>query len=150
MALLWVVIGLVIMVIGSNALVWGSQNIAREIGVSDLIIGVTVVAVGTSLPELAVSIVAARKGLHGLALGNIIGSNVFNMLAVIGIAGVIRPATLDLAAARLHLPVLLGFTVAFFFIAYNSNGTMRVGRFAGAALVVSFIIYQGYIAQQNF
>ena len=150
MALLWIIIGLVILVIGSNALVWGSQNIAREIGVSDLIIGVTVVAVGTSLPELAVSIVAARKGLHGLALGNIIGSNVFNMLAVIGIAGVIRPATLDLAAAQLHLPVLLGFTVAFFFIAYNSNGTMRVGRLAGAALVVSFIIYQGYIAQQNF
>jgi cation:H+ antiporter len=149
MAILWIIIGLVTLLVGANALVWGAQNIAREIGVSDLVIGVTVVAIGTSLPELAVSVVAVRKGLHGLALGNIIGSNAFNMLAVIGVAGVIRPATLDLAAVQLHLPVLLGFTVAFFFIAYNSNGTMRVGRLEGAALLVSFIIYQGYIALQN-
>lgn len=149
MAILWIIIGLVAVLVGANALVWGSLNIAREIGVSDLVIGVTVVAIGTSLPELAVSVVAARKGLHGLALGNIIGSNAINMLAVIGVAGVIRPATLDLAAVQLHLPVLLGFTVAFFFIAYNSNGTLRVGRLEGAALVVSFIIYQGYIALQS-
>jgi cation:H+ antiporter len=149
MAILWIIIGLVVLVVGSNALVWGSQNIAREVGVSDLVIGVTVVAIGTSLPELAVAVIAVRKGLHGLALGNIIGSNAFNMLAVIGVAGVIRPATLDLAAVQLHLPVLLGFTVAFFFIAYNSKGTMRVGRLEGAALVASFIIYQSYIAQQN-
>ncbi len=148
-AILWITIGLLLLLAGANLLVWGAQNIAREIGVSDLVIGVTVVAIGTSLPELAVSVVAARKGLHGLALGNIIGSNAFNMLAVIGVAGVIRPATLDLAAVQLHLPVLLGFTVAFFFIAYNSNGTMRVGRLEGAALLVSFIIYQGYIALQN-
>jgi cation:H+ antiporter len=150
MAIVWIIIGLVVLVIGSNALVWGSQNIALKIGVSDLVIGVTVVAIGTSLPELAVSVVAARKGLHGLAFGNIIGSNAFNMLAVIGIAGVIHPATLDLAAVQLHLPVLLGFTVAFFFIAYNSNGTMHIGRSAGATLLISFIIYQGYIAQQSF
>lgn len=149
MAILWIIIGLVAVLVGANALVWGSLNIAREIGVSDLVIGVTVVAIGTSLPELAVSVVAARKGLHGLALGNIIGSNAINMLAVIGVAGVIRPATLDLAAVQLHLPVLLGFTVAFFFIAYNSDGTLRVGRLEGAALVVSFIIYQGYIALQS-
>jgi cation:H+ antiporter len=149
MAILWIIIGLVVLVVGSNALVWGSQNIAREVGVSDLVIGVTVVAIGTSLPELAVAVIATRKGLHGLALGNIIGSNAFNMLAVIGVAGVIRPATLDLAAVQLHLPVLLGFTVAFFFIAYNSKGTMRVGRLEGTALVACFIIYQSYIAQQN-
>jgi cation:H+ antiporter len=150
MATLWIIIGLLSLVAGSNALVWGSENIAREMGISDLVIGITVVAIGTSLPELAVSIIAARKGLHGLALGNIIGSNAFNMLAVIGVAGVIRPTTLDLAAARLHLPVLLGFTVAFFLIAYNSNGTMRVGRLAGASLLTAFIIYQSYVALQNF
>jgi cation:H+ antiporter len=150
MATLWTIIGLLLLVVGSNALVWGSENIAREMGISDLVIGITVVAIGTSLPELAVSIVAVRKGLHGLALGNIIGSNAFNMLAVIGVAGVIRPTTLDLAAARLHLPVLLGFTVAFFLIAYNSNGTMRVGRLAGASLLTAFIIYQSYVALQNF
>jgi cation:H+ antiporter len=149
MAIVWIVVGLIVLVAGSNALVWGSQNIAREIGVSDLVIGVTVVAIGTSLPELAVSIVAAKKGLHGLAFGNIIGSNAFNMLAVIGVAGTITPATLDLAAVQLHLPVLLGFTVAFFFIAYNSNGTMHVGRLAGASLLAGFIIYQSYIVQQS-
>ena len=149
-AILWVILGLVALIAGSNALVWGGQHLARALGISDLLLGVTVVAIGTSLPELTVSVIAARKGLHGLALGNIIGSNAFNMLAVIGIAVVIRPTALEPAAVTLHLPVMLAFTVAFFFIAYNHTGTIRVSRWQGIILLLGFFTYHSYLARQNF
>jgi cation:H+ antiporter len=149
-AIRWIPIGLVILLIGSGFLVWGSQNLAREVGISDLVIGVSVVAVGTSLPELAVSIVAVRKGLHGLALGNIIGSNAFNALAVIGIAAVIRPAILEQDVLTVHLPVMLAFTVVFFVIAYNYTGTIRVRRWEGAILLIGFIAYHLFLAQREF
>ncbi len=144
------VFGLAALSIGARVLVWGSHAVAVELGVSDLIIGITIVAVGTSLPELAVSLTSARKGEHGLAFGNIIGSNGFNSLAVIGLAAVIEPAELDPAAIRLHLPVMLAFTIALFFMAYNWSGTIRVGRAAGAALLAAFITYYGYIAYLTF
>ena len=89
---LWLLLlGMVLLVVSSRALVWGASSIASALGVSDLIIGLTVVAIGTSLPELAASIVAARKGEHDIAVGNIVGSNMFNLLAVIGIAATIAP-----------------------------------------------------------
>ncbi len=144
-ACLWLFIGLLVLMAGANALVWGSQAIALELGVSELVLGVTVVAVGTSLPELAVSIVSARKGEHGLALGNVIGSNAFNLLAVIGVAAAITPAALDTEAVRVHLPVMLGFTLAFFFIAYNQSDTMRVSRPAGVLLLGGFLAYLSYV-----
>lgn len=90
-SILWLIIGLVSLVISSQFLVWGAVEVAKFFGVSDLVIGLTIVAVGTSLPELASSIAAARKGEVDLALGNIIGSNLFNTLAVVGIAGAIEP-----------------------------------------------------------
>ncbi len=92
-AMLWLVVGgLVLLIISSRILVWGGAvDLATRFGVSDLVIGLTIVAIGTSLPELASSIIAARKGEHDLALGNILGSNLFNTLAVVGIAGSIAP-----------------------------------------------------------
>lgn len=145
-----ILIGLVALSIGARSLVWGSESVAVILGISDMIIGLTIVAVGTSLPELAVSVASARKGEHGLAFGNIIGSNGFNSLAVIGIAAVIEPAALDPAALRLHLPVMLGFTIGFFFLAYNWSGTIRVGRSAGALLLSGFCLYFGYIGYLTF
>jgi cation:H+ antiporter len=145
-----ILIGLVALSIGARSLVWGSESVAVILGISDMIIGLTIVAVGTSLPELAVSVASARKGEHGLAFGNIIGSNGFNSLAVIGIAAVIEPAALDPAALRLHLPVMLGFTIGFFFLAYNWSGTIRVGRSAGAILLSGFCLYFGYIGYLTF
>lgn len=149
-AVLWIIFGLGLLVGGSQALVWGAENIARELSISDTILGISVVAVGTSLPELAVSILAARKGEHALAFGNIIGSNGFNMLAVLGIAAAIEPAALDRATVTLHFPVMLALTVAFFFMTYNRNGTMRVGRWAGAVLLTSFIAYHAIVAIETF
>jgi len=145
-----IVAGLAALSIGAKALVWGSESIALELGVSNLIIGITVIAFGTSLPELAVSMTSARKGEYGLAFGNIIGSNGFNSLAVIGIAAAIRPATLDPSAVRLHLPVMLAFTIVFFIMAYNWSGTIRVSRWHGAVLLTGFIAYMTMIAFQTF
>ncbi len=150
LATLWMITGLALLIVGSKALVWGSENFARELGVTDTLLGITVVAVGTSLPEMAVSILAARKGEHGLAFGNIIGSNIFNMLAVIGIAVAIRPVKLDAATIDLHFPAMLGFTIAFFFMAYNWRGEIRVSRWAGAILLIGFITYHTIVAVKTF
>ena len=118
---------------------------AERLGISDLVIGLTIVAIGTSLPELAVSVVGARKGEYGLALGNVIGSNIFNTLAVIGVAGVLYPATLERDAVVLHLPVMLSFTLVFFFFAYNSGGTIRIGRGAGWLALTGFVTYLAFL-----
>ncbi|MBT8329099.1 MAG: calcium/sodium antiporter, partial [Desulfofustis sp.] len=87
-------------------LIWGAVEIARGYGISDLIVGLTIVAVGTSLPELASSIIAARKKEHDIALGNILGSNLFNTLAVVGIAGMIQPMTVASEVLSRDIPVM--------------------------------------------
>ena len=149
-AVMWIIFGLALLIGGSKTLVWGAENIARELAISDTVLGITVVAIGTSLPEMAVSALAARKGEHGLAFGNIIGSNSFNMLAVIGIAAVIHPAALDTATLKLHFPAMLAFTVALFFMAYNYKGIISVSRGAGAILLIGFIAYHITVAIETF
>nr|WP_081280072.1 calcium/sodium antiporter [Vibrio natriegens] len=96
-SIFWLVLGLVLLIVSSRILVWGAVEIALQLGVSDLLIGLTIVALGTSLPELAASIVAACKGEHDIAIGNVVGSNMFNSLAVIGIAGTICSGIVNLA-----------------------------------------------------
>jgi cation:H+ antiporter len=149
-AWLWIVVGLAVLVLGSEILVWGAKNFAQALGISELVVGVTVLAIGTSLPELAVSVVSVRRGHHGLALGNIIGSNAFNTLAVLGIAASIRPTQLEPDTVVLHLPVMLAFTVALFFIAYKYDGTMRISRLSGVLLFAGFMAYQSYVAFQTY
>ncbi|MGI9308593.1 MAG: sodium:calcium antiporter, partial [Gammaproteobacteria bacterium] len=148
-AVLWLVVGFAILIVGSEILVAGATSLARHMGISELIIGLSIVAVGTSLPELAVSVNCAYKGEAGLALGNIIGSNIFNLLAVIGVAGVIHPADLDPEVLRLHFPVMIGFTAALFFIAYNYSGRARISRLEGVVLLGGFFSYHAYLAIQN-
>ena len=107
----------------------------------------TIVAIGTSLPELAVTTVSALKGEHGLAVGNIIGSNMFNLLAVMGLAAAIAPSDLEPAVLSLHLPVMVGLTLALFVIAYNyGSGEGKVNRWEGGALLATFFAYHGYVA----
>jgi len=144
-AMAWFVLGLAVLLTGAQFLVWGSIEIAELLGVSDLIIGLTIVAVGTSLPELAVSIVAALKGEHDLAFGNIIGSNMFNLLAVIGVAVTIRPVDIPHSVLTLHIPVMVGLTLVIFAIAYNFGGRGRVYRAEGFLLLTSFVAYQAYV-----
>jgi len=138
-------IGFAALLIGAELLVTGAESIARAFGVSDLIIGLTVVAVGTSLPELAVTLVSAMRGEAGLAVGNVIGSNVFNLLAVIGAAGIVGPGPLDASVISLHYPVMLLFTAALLRLTYNPFGSPGFGRVMGLTLLAGFVAYQGYL-----
>ncbi|MBQ9578275.1 MAG: calcium/sodium antiporter, partial [Ottowia sp.] len=113
-AVFWMLAGLVLLVASSRLLVWGAVEIARAFGVGDVIIGLTIVAVGTSLPELASSVIAARKGEHDIALGNVIGSNLFNTLAVVGIAGAIAPLPVEPAVLQRDAVVMAALTLALF------------------------------------
>ena len=140
----WLVLGLVLLVVSSRALVWGAVEIARALGVSDLLIGLTIVAIGTSLPELASSIAAARKGENDLALGNIIGSNLFNTLAVVGLAAIVSPMdAIEKAVAYRDMPLMIALTVALIVLGFRRKGDGRLNRIAGAILLV---VYVGYLA----
>ena len=142
-AVFWLVLGFAALLGGANVLVWGAEELARQLGVSELIIGLTILAIGTSLPELAVTVVSAFKGEAGLALGNIVGSNIYNLLAVVGVAAVIQPAPLPPEVLSLHYPVMAVFTIAIYLMAYNfrSNDVARLRRRHGALLFLAFIGY---------
>lgn len=148
-AIFWLVIGLAVLVGSSRILVWGSVEIAQQLGVSDLIIGLTIVALGTSLPELAATIVAAKKGEHDIAIGNIIGSNMFNLLAVIGIAGTINPM-FNLAPEVLwrDWSVMLGLIVALLLMAYGFGKGHRINRIEGGILLSVYVVYNAYLIQE--
>ncbi|NHA13978.1 calcium/sodium antiporter [Thioalkalivibrio sp. XN279] len=147
-AVFWLVVGLALLVVSSRILVWGAVEIAHGFGVSDLIIGLTVIAVGTSLPELAASIIAARKGEHDIALGNIIGSNLFNTLAVVGIAGTIHPLAVGPEVFTRDMMVMASLTLALFLIGYGFRGRGGINRVAGALLLASYLGYTAYLVRE--
>ena len=149
-ALFWLVIGLLLLIVSSRILVWGAVEIARGFGVSDLIIGLTIVAIGTSLPELAASVIATRKGEHDIALGNIIGSNFFNTLAVVGIAGVIHPMAVAQEVFSRDVLIMAALTVSLFVFGYGFRGPGRINRFEGAVLLASYIGYTTYLVTTVF
>ena len=142
-ALLWLVLGLLVLVGASRLLVWGAVDIAQGLGVSDLVIGLTVVAVGTSLPELASCVAAARKGEDDIALGNVLGSGLFNTLAVVGLAGVIAPMDLEPAALTRDLPVMAGLTLLLYQMGRGWRRPGRINRWEGSGLLA---VYVGYTA----
>jgi cation:H+ antiporter len=144
----WLLVGagLLVMMASSRALVWGAENMAKSLGVSDLVIGLTVVAIGTSLPELVSSVVAVRKQQHAMALGNILGSNLFNTLGVVGVAGLIAPAAVDPSIMTRDFPVMLLLTIALFVVGmgFKSN-TGSINRLEGAVLLGAYFIYLAYL-----
>ena len=145
-AAIWLVIGLAALIASSRLLVWGAVEIAQGFGVSDLVIGLTVIAVGTSLPELASSLIAARKGEHDIALGNIVGSNMFNTLAVVGIAGTIHPMAVEPAVLTRDLPVMILLTISLFIFGYGwRRGQGRISRFEGGLLLAAYLAYTIYL-----
>ncbi|WP_417461644.1 calcium/sodium antiporter [Kordiimonas sp.] len=144
--LIRLLIGLLFLVLSSQALVWGAVEIAGALGVSDVVIGLTVVAIGTSLPELASSVIAARKGDHEIAFGNVIGSNLFNTLAVTGIAGSIHAIEVDSVVLLRDLPVMGFLTLVLFVLGYGfGSGGGRINRFEGAFLLTCFVGYTGWL-----
>ena len=152
-ACVWLVIGLVGLVGSSHFLVWGAVDMARTLGVSELLIGLTIIAVGTSLPELASAVVSARKGEHEFVLGNIIGSNLFNTLAVVGLAGSISPfKNISPYILTRDLPtlVLLSLSIAVFGINFkNIRQPGRIGRTKGIIWLVAFAVYMGVMLYQE-
>jgi cation:H+ antiporter len=138
--------GLFFLVVSSRLLVWGAVETAEALGVSDLIIGLTAVALGTSLPELAASLIAARKGQTDIAIGNIVGSNMFNLLAVIGIAGSITPISAIPPEVMLRdWPMMMAGTIALFVMGYGFRGQGRINRLEGSILLATFIAYSVYL-----
>ena len=146
-AIFWLVFGFALLLISSKVLVWGSIEIAQFFGVSDLIIGLTIVALGTSLPELAATITSALKGEHDLAIGNIIGSNIFNLLAVIGIPAIITPIDLTENVIQRDFFSMIGMSFALFIMAYGFKGNGRINRLEGFLLLCSYIAYMTWVYQ---
>ena len=149
MAFVWLSVGLVALLIGADWLVDGAMGVAVSLNVSEVVIGITIVAFGTSVPELAVSLVSALKGEYGLAIGNIVGSNIFNLLAVIGIAAVIQPATVAPSVLSLHIFVMVAFTLVLFAMTYDYDGKALLSRMEGIALLTAYIAYSAYVIAQN-
>jgi len=149
MAIVWLLIGLVTLLVGAELLVDGAIEIAVALGISQVLIGITLVALGTSLPELAVSLVSVMKNEHGLAVGNIIGSNIFNLLAVIGIAATIQPSALPPSLLSLHVFVMVAFTLVLFAMTYDYDGKNELSRVEGFALFAAFVAYSSYVVIQN-
>jgi cation:H+ antiporter len=148
-AIVWFIIGLAALLVGADLLVDGAMKVANYYKVDQVVIGIMLVALGTSLPELAVSLVSALKGEYGLAIGNIVGSNIFNLLAVIGIAATIAPIDFEPIVLSLHIFVMVAFTLALFAMTYDYDGKSELSRIEGIALLVAFLAYDGYVASQN-
>ncbi len=142
MAIVWLVIGLVVLLISSRMLVSGATNIAVAFGISDLVIGLTIVALGTSLPELAASISGSLKGEDDIAIGNVIGSNIYNLLAVLALPGLIAPGGFDSMVLMRDLPVMLGLTLLLYFVAHGFGSQGRINRSEGFILTLCFVAYQ--------
>jgi cation:H+ antiporter len=149
LAALWLIIGIATLMFGAELLVDGAIEIARAIGVSEVVIGITLVALATSLPELAVSAVSAIRGEYGLAIGNIVGSNIFNLLAVVGVAAAIQPAVLPPTVLSLHIFVMVAFTLVLFAMTYEYDGRGAISRFEGFMLVSAYLAFSAYVVLQN-
>ncbi|WP_371379499.1 calcium/sodium antiporter [Thalassotalea aquiviva] len=141
-AFFWLIIGMVLLPLSADYLVNSASAIAKVLGMSDLVIGLTIIAIGTSLPELAASIVSLLKKEDDLALGNIIGSNLFNILAVLALPGLIAPGAVDPEAASRDIPFMIAITLLLFFLCFSRRRGFRVTRVKGAVLFICFIIYQ--------
>ncbi|MEX2571526.1 MAG: calcium/sodium antiporter [Gemmatimonadota bacterium] len=144
LSLVLIVAGLALLVVGSRWLVGGAVQVAALFGVSELVIGLTVVAIGTSLPELATSVVAAIKGERDIAVGNVVGSNIFNLLLVLGTAGVVAPDGIPVAnaALRFDIPVMVAVAVACLPIFFSGH---RIDRWEGLLFVGYYFAYTAYL-----
>ncbi|HIF9432961.1 TPA: calcium/sodium antiporter [Photobacterium damselae] len=140
---IWIIVGLALLLYSSDMVVESAVTIAKYYGMSDLVIGLTIIAVGTSLPELAASVASVLKGEDDMAVGNIIGSNVFNILAVMGIPGILNPSAISPLAMGRDFYVMLGVSVLLLIMALGKN--RRINRVEGGILLICFIAYQAYL-----
>lgn len=148
--LVWLLVGLILLIVSSRVLVWGAVEVAMYFGVSDVIIGLTIIGIGTSLPELISSVIAVRKNEHELAIGNVVGSNMFNTLAVVGLAGIIQPVSVDTSFLYRDGLLMLATTIALLVFCLGVRGLGKINRWEGFALLVCFLSYNLYLFQTQF
>jgi len=141
-AVMWLVVGIILLPLSAYFMVDSAETIARYFGLSELVIGLTIIAIGTSLPELAACIAGVLKNEDDLALGNIIGSNIFNLLAVLAMPGLIAPGVVDQNAATRDSYVMLGLTVLLILFSFNFKGSRCINRMEGLLLISCFLAYQ--------
>ena len=144
-AAIWLVVGFALLVLGSRGIVWGATTIAKSFGVSDLVIGLTIVAVGTSLPELAATVVSAFRGEHEMAVGNVIGSNTFNLLAVLPLPGLISPSEIPPEVAGRDYLVMAGMTVLLALATFVPLGNRHLSRVEGFVMLSCFVAYMTWL-----
>jgi len=144
-ALVRICAGLLVLLASARLLIWGAVLAARFFGVIDLVIGLTVVALGTSLPELASSLAAIRKNRHDIALGNVLGSNLFNTLAVVGLAGTVHPMAVPHGVLTRDIAVMTALTFSLFVFGFDYGRGGRIGRPAGALLLLAYAAYTAYL-----
>lgn len=141
----WFIVGLAVLVVSSRMLVWGAVEVATTFGVSDLVIGLTIVAVGTSLPELAAAVMSALKNEHDLAIGNVVGSNIWNLLAVLGLPGLLAPGAIPPEVVNRDMLLMLALTLALFVMGRTMQRQGVINRLEGGLLLTSFIAYQVWL-----
>lgn len=144
-SIIYLILGLIVLIVSAKMMVWGAVEIAHFFGVSEMIIGLTIVAVGTSLPELAAAVAAARKNEADLMIGNILGSNLFNLLAVMSMPALIAPGKVDDTVLLLDYPIMLLITLAMLLVALPRKGAAEITRFEGAILLGSYIAYLAFL-----
>ena len=144
-AVLWTLVGLVLLPLSAQVLVKGAVTLALIMGVSEAVVGLTVVALGTSLPELAAAAASAYKKEDDLAIGNILGSNMFNLLGVLGIAAVIHPMTIEPILLRRDMVAMFAISILLLLLAWRRTGHGEISRSAAALLFMSYIGYQGLV-----
>ncbi|MDX1433325.1 MAG: calcium/sodium antiporter [Gammaproteobacteria bacterium] len=141
-ALLWLAVGLALLLASSRLVVWAGVGIARALEVSDLLIGLTIVAIGTSLPELAASLTSVIKKEPDIAVGNVIGSNMFNLLPVLALPGLIAPGEVPPEALQRDFPVMVAISIALLITVFAWRGPSRIDRWEGAMMLLAFLAYQ--------
>jgi len=140
-AIVWWVVGLGLLFVSSELLVNGAVGAAKLMGISDLVIGLTIVTIGTSLPELAATIVSALKNEHDIAIGHVVGSNIFNILAVLAMPALIAPGTFSSSLMRRDYPVMLAYAVALWLVTFCLPRKGHLGRIVGGIFLLGYIIY---------
>ncbi|MEY8248028.1 MAG: calcium/sodium antiporter [Bermanella sp.] len=148
-SLFWLVVGLIALMFSAKLLVWGAVEVARFFEISELVIGLTIVAIGTSLPELAASVTSALKGHHDIAIGNVVGSNIFNLLSVLPIPGLVAVTQIEGSALYRDYTTMLLLTLLLIAFLYGSRKAKRVGRRAGSLLLLAYVSYLGLLLVQH-
>lgn len=146
--IIWLLIGLILILIGANTLTDGASSIARRLGISDLTIGLTVVALGTSAPELAISVISAIGGNASLAIGNVVGSNIFNILVIIGVTAIVKPIVIKRSVLTLEIPMVILSSIIMLVLGnshwLNNGGYNEITRVSGIFLLIFFILFMRY------